>query len=190
MLWNCVARTIPQSPDGAPDRSAKGPPFGKRRSTREALLSFPRRTRLPTTKSISSEPLYHHLSSTVPIYLRSPPSQPQVGLHLPGTSTSSTACQFFRKPIAEPIPRSPSSIIHARLRSKLYPRRLVRVTGCRRLGSPTLSCESRCTLQAQSTNQSPTAAIIACLLGHPCFFLRQSALEVLSSFDTSARQPV
>lgn len=40
----------------------------------EALLSFPRRTRLPTTKSISSEPLCHDLSSTVPIYLRSLPA--------------------------------------------------------------------------------------------------------------------
>jgi len=27
------------------------------------------------------------------------------------------------------------------------------------------------------------------LLGHPCFFFRHSALEVLSSFDTSARRP-
>jgi hypothetical protein len=145
----------------------------------EALLSFPR---LPTTKSISREPLYLVLSLTVPISLRSLPASSRPSF--PGaSSTSSTDCHFSATPIAEPIPRSPSSIIHAKLRSKLYARRLVRLTGCQRLGSPTLCCKSRCTLQAQSTNQSPTAAIACCnSLATPAFFFRQCALQVLSSF--------
>jgi hypothetical protein len=138
----------------------------------EALLSFPRHTRLPTTKSISREPLYQDLSSTVPTSLHSLPASSRSSFlrhhHL---DIIQPPANFSARPIAEPIPRSPSSIIHARLRSKPDLRRLVRLTGSHRLGSPTLSCKSRCTSQAQSTNQLPTAAIACCnSLATPAFF--------------------
>jgi hypothetical protein len=159
----------------------------------EALLSFPRRVRLPTTKSISREPLCQHLSSTVPIQYLCAPSQPRVGLLFPVTTStsSSTACHFSARPIAEPIPRSPSSIIHARLRSRPDLRRLVRLTGCHP-PSPRLT---HAFLQEPLHLASPIDESIAdcccyCLLqllGHPCLFLRQPAPEVLSSFGTSSR---
>jgi hypothetical protein len=75
--------------------------------------SFPRRTRLPTTKSISSEPLYHDLSSTVPTYLRSPPSLESVFIcpaplrhHQPPASFSANRLQ------------SPSRVPHHRLSTR------------------------------------------------------------------------
>jgi hypothetical protein len=186
LLWNCLARTIPQSPDGAPDDLPKAHLLEKEEVQEEALLPFPR---LPTTKSISSEPLYQDLSSTVPIYLRS----------LPASSRSSFARHLLD--IINRLPVFPQTDCRAHPAFPIidYPRETpieaISETPCPTdwLPSPRLT---HAFLQEPLHLASPIDESIAdccyCLLqllGHPCFFLRQPAPEVLSSFGTSARHP-
>jgi hypothetical protein len=82
----------------------------------EALLSFPRRLRLPTTKSISREPLYQHLSSTVPISLCSLPPPSLESVFIP----PSPPRHHHQPPAIFPQDRlqSPSRVPHHRLSTR------------------------------------------------------------------------
>jgi len=112
--------------------------------------------------------LYQHLSSTVPISLPSLPASVNDSVFISPSPlwTPSTACHFSANRL-----QSPSRVSNHRLSTRDSDLSQIRhalsdLTGCRRLGSPTLSC----TLQHHSTNQLPNTALACCnSLASPAF---------------------